>query len=58
MENMTRPIPPDRSEGCYVCGEGRNEILQSKLVSGASVALCQKHQEVTSVLSKPFQWVK
>jgi hypothetical protein len=58
METATRPQPPNTSEGCYVCGDGLNEILVSKLVSGASVALCSKHQNVTSVLSKPFQWVK
>ena len=58
MDNMTRPLPPETSEGCYVCGEGLNEILTSRVVSGASVALCKKHENVTSVLSKPFQWVK
>lgn len=58
MENATRPQPPNKSEGCYVCGEGLKEVLTSRLVSGTSVALCSKHKNVTSVLPRPFQWVK
>ncbi len=58
MENATRPVPPNTSEGCYVCGEGLREVLISKLVSGASVSLCSKHQDVKSVDSKPFSWKK
>ena len=58
MENATRPEPPNKSEGCYVCGQGLREILTSKLVSGANVALCSAHVNVTSVLPKPYEWIK
>lgn len=40
MENVSHPIPPNLSEGCFNCGGGKNEILQSFLRNSASVALC------------------
>jgi len=42
MENISRPIAPNLSEGCFNCGGGKNEILQSKLNRGTSIALCSK----------------
>jgi len=58
MHNSTGPEPPNLSEGCYVCGGGVNEVLASRLVGGSSVALCAKHQNATTVPSKPFQFIK
>jgi hypothetical protein len=54
MENATRPIPPNLSEGCYACGEGTDQVLESKLVNGMSLALCYKHTGIdpTTKLSK------
>lgn len=46
MENASRPIPPNLSEGCYACGEGKDQILESKLVGGISIALCRKHIDI------------
>lgn len=40
MENETRPTPPDLSEGCHNCGEGKNEILQSRTRVGALCSKC------------------
>ena len=42
MENATRPLPPDRSEGCFNCGSGKNAVLVSLLCNNASIALCLK----------------
>jgi hypothetical protein len=52
MQNASHPTPPNKSEGCFICGEGLNEILSSKLVQGGSVALCSKHQHATTLPPK------
>ncbi len=52
MLNTTRPTPPNLSEGCFICGEGKDQILTSKLVQGGSVALCSKHQNATTLPPK------
>lgn len=55
MENATRPIPPNQSEGCFNCGKGKNEILKSKLMRNASVALCVPCFELPQLPStQPF----
>jgi hypothetical protein len=42
MENS--PIPSgQKAHGCYVCGQGKSEVLQSKTIQGTSYALCPAH---------------
>jgi hypothetical protein len=43
MENTSRPTPPNVNEGCYGCGDGKDQALESRLVGGISIALCRKH---------------
>lgn len=52
MENTSRPVPPNKSEGCYICGGGLDEVLASKTVGTISVALCNKHQHATTLPPK------
>ncbi len=55
MENTTRPQPPNLSEGCFDCGGGMNEILQSQTRGPVSVALCSQCQAKPKLEStKPF----
>lgn len=44
LENVTRPLPPNQSEGCWACGGGKDRILKSLLIGGMSVAVCPKHE--------------
>lgn len=41
-ENVSRPKPGDKSEGCHDCKQGQDEILTSITRYPLSVALCQK----------------
>jgi len=38
--NMVSPRPPHLSCGCFNCGGGKDEVLESHLRNGACVALC------------------
>lgn len=54
MDNTSRPKPGDRSEGCFNCGGGKNEVLASKLNKGASVALCSKCFDQPVLHTQPY----
>lgn len=54
MENISRPTWPNTSEGCFNCGHGENEILQSRLSRGTSVALCSKCVDLPIINTQPF----
>ena len=40
MENVTKPMPPYKSEGCFNCGQRKEETLFARTIRGLSVALC------------------
>lgn len=54
MENTSKPRPPNLSEGCFNCGHGKDQILVSKLVNSANVALCRDCQLLSKMDSRPF----
>lgn len=54
MENITRPLPPNTSEGCFNCGEGKQEVLKSRVGRGASVALCKECFALPITNTQPF----
>jgi hypothetical protein len=57
MENVTRPTPPDQSEGCFSCGGGKDQILVSKKLpnQALSVALCRECIDKPVQHTQPFE---
>lgn len=57
MDNMTRPAPGDKSEGCFVCGGGKDQILTGRKGNGGvNIAVCSKCVDLpqSQLPSQPF----
>ena len=57
MDNVTRPVPPDQSEGCFNCGRGKDEVLVSKKLPNQplSIALCRGCVDKPVPHTQPFE---
>ena len=41
MNNLSKPEPPNKSEGCFQCGQGKDRILLSITAGPVSIAVCE-----------------